>query len=415
MLTCRNSTVHDNAPDTCAVKGFMLTAMLELLKATEPGDLINTGLKTARMLGSAAGAAFLTSQNHLYLYAAEVSEQMPLNGSPVHPDETAGRICIEQQMPVVIDDVLTDSRVHTSYYTQPGIRSLLLLPVTSEKIKGAITIYWNEPEMAGKQFLAHYKELAEIISTSLNRLFTAVRLENKITESTETIGKLSRQHKQMEDFCFIVSHNLRAPLANLSMLGRLIDDSNENLEKQSYISKINPVIHFMHQIFEELVEATQVKMDLTAERSLIKLSERLDRIIMSMQGQILACGVRISSDFSAANQIMYPKKYIDSILNNLLSNAVKYRHPDRVPEIRVSTFIKDGYICLEVKDNGLGIDLEKNGDKLFMLRKVFHSHPEAKGVGLFMTRAQVEAMGGRISASSIPGEGTSFIVEFCTG
>ena len=413
MLICRNSTVHDNASETCSVKEFMLTAMLELLKATEPGDLINTGLRTARMLGNATGAAFLTSQTHFYLYAAEISERMPLNGSPVHPDETAGRICIEQQIPVVIDDVLTDSRVHVSYYTEAGIRSLLMLPVVSEKIKGAITIYWDEPGIAGKQHLAHYKELAEIVSTSLNKLFAAVRSEKKITEGSETIDKLSRQHKQMEDFCFIVSHNLRSPLANLSMLGRLIDDSKENLEKQSYISKINPVIHFMHQIFEELVEATQVKMDLTVERSLIRLSERLDHTIMSMQGQILACGVRISSDFSAANQVMYPKKYIDSILNNLLSNAVKYRHPGRVPEIRVSTFIKDGYTCLEVKDNGLGIDMEKNGDKLFMLRKVFHSHPEAKGVGLFMTRAQIEAMGGRITASSIPGEGTSFVVEFC--
>ena len=69
-------------------------------------------------------------------------------------------------------------------------------------------------------------------------------------------------------------------------------------------------------------------------------------------------------------------------------------------------------IILSVSDNGLGIDLKKHKDNLFKIRKIFHSHPEAKGFGLFITKTQVEAMDGKIWAESMPEEGSTFFVEF---
>lgn len=128
--------------------------------------------------------------------------------------------------------------------------------------------------------------------------------------------------------------------------------------------------------------------------------------------QISDSGALIKGDFSAIDVVSYNPIYMESIFQNLIGNAIKYKHPERNPEIIVTSEIENGVVKLSFKDNGLGIDLKKHGHKLFGLNKVFHRHPEAKGVGLFMTKAQVEAMGGKISAESQVGKGSIFSVEF---
>lgn len=85
-----------------------------------------------------------------------------------------------------------------------------------------------------------------------------------------------------------------------------------------------------------------------------------------------------------------------------------------MPFIKIETKKDEERVVLSVKDNGLGIDLNKNGHNLFKIRKVFHEHPDAKGFGLFITKSQVETMGGRIWAESLPDVGSTFFVEFKT-
>src|SRR5690606_15900558 len=115
--------------------------------------------------------------------------------------------------------------------------------------------------------------------------------------------------------------------------------------------------------------------------------------------------------FSKAKRAFFPKKYIDSIFFNILSNALKYRSDKRNPHITVKSYKKNGWIHLEFSDNGLGIDLKKHGDKLFGLRKTFHDHPNAKGFGLFITKAQIEAMDGAIAVKSTPDQGSVFTIK----
>ena len=101
-----------------------------------------------------------------------------------------------------------------------------------------------------------------------------------------------------------------------------------------------------------------------------------------------------------------------TVVVNLVGNAIKYKSEDRELELFIESDIKEGRIVLTFKDNGLGIDLKRHGHKLFGLNKVFHRHPDAKGVGLFMTKTQIEAMGGTISASSKVNVGTAFNINF---
>jgi len=131
-----------------------------------------------------------------------------------------------------------------------------------------------------------------------------------------------------------------------------------------------------------------------------------------LTGQIIETGTNIFSDFSKAPSITYNRTYMESILLNLVTNSIKYRSEEHAPKILIKTSNLNGRIQLTIKDNGLGIDLNKHGHKLFGLNKTFHRHAEAKGVGLYLTKIQIESMGGTISASSKVNEGTTFTITF---
>src|SRR5690606_28851856 len=106
------------------------------------------------------------------------------------------------------------------------------------------------------------------------------------------------------------------------------------------------------------------------------------------------------------------QQYVESILYNLMSNSLKYRHPDRIPEINIEASDEEGFMVLRHTDNGLGIDLEQNKTKLFNLYKRFHFHVEGKGLGLYLVKAQIEALGGKVRVESKRNDGSSFILYF---
>jgi len=132
-----------------------------------------------------------------------------------------------------------------------------------------------------------------------------------------------------------------------------------------------------------------------------------------LSGQILEKIAQIEYDFKDAPVIDYPKIYLESIFLNLLSNALKYSSRDRTPHIILKSFFgADHKIVLTCEDNGIGIDMDKYGHKIFGLYKTFHHHPDANGVGLFITKNQVEALGGSITVESKVGIGTKFTIKF---
>ncbi|NJO00662.1 MAG: response regulator [Bacteroidia bacterium] len=97
---------------------------------------------------------------------------------------------------------------------------------------------------------------------------------------------------------------------------------------------------------------------------------------------------------------------------NLLTNAIKYRSPERQPQVHLVSQKDQNEVTLTCQDNGLGIDLKKYGHKIFGLNQTFHGNANARGVGLFIIKNQIEAMGGSISVESEPGKGTKFNIVF---
>lgn len=250
---------------------------------------------------------------------------------------------------------------------------------------------------------------------NINFILTKEVSERKKAEKNlnQHLHVLESQNIQLSDFCYIISHNLRGPLVNISMLIDYIENSEDEADKEEMFSKIRPVVNTINETFNELVESLQVKFDLDIQSEKINVKENIDKMLISLlEFEITSTDATFDIDISEAPIIHFPEKYFDSILFNLISNSLKYKSPDRKPFIKIKTEKIKHSIVLSVTDNGLGIDLKLHRNNLFKIRKVFHKHPDARGFGLFMTKTQIEAMGGKIWAESIPNVGSTFFVEF---
>lgn len=224
--------------------------------------------------------------------------------------------------------------------------------------------------------------------------------------------RLQEQNDQLNEFTNILSHNLRSPVGNISALISLINDQSNIADYQEIFSNLKKTAASLQDTLNELIQTIHINKGALSERVSLRFEDALTKVKVDLAGEILRCNAEITSDFSEAEEVLYSKAYLDSILLNLLSNALKYRASDRKPLIRFKTEKVARGVVLHVTDNGLGIDLEKYGSELFGLRKTFHQHPDSKGVGLFLTRAQIKSMGGDITARSELNVGTTFIVEF---
>lgn len=238
--------------------------------------------------------------------------------------------------------------------------------------------------------------------------------ERKLLEEKQTLimEQLAIQNTQLIDFCNVVSHNLRGPLINMAMLAEFIQEAEDADEQKMLVSKLEPVIENLKSTFNELVESIQIRLDRDIKLDRLNFSTCLQEALDGLYVEIQKAKAKIRVDFEDAPAVLYPHKYLASIFYNLISNAIKYQSPERQLSLNLASKMKEGNIVLTVQDNGLGIDLVKHKDNIFKIGKVFHRHPDAKGLGLFMTKTQVEAMGGKIWVESFPDQGSIFSIEF---
>lgn len=243
------------------------------------------------------------------------------------------------------------------------------------------------------------------------------RVEEKIQEQTTRLlsvtEDLRRKNGQLEEFTQIVSHNLRSPVGNILSLLSFYEGAESEGEKREYIGLLKEAAGTTLIMLNELNDILKIKQSQHIEKQHLKFENVLTQIQSMMYAKITELSAEVRFDFSAAPKIDYPVIYLESIFLNLLDNALKYHHPQRKPLVSFKTSTNaEGNIVMEVQDNGIGINLQRYGHQVFKLRKTFHHHPESRGIGLFMIKNQIEAMGGEITISSVENEGTSFFINF---
>ncbi|EMP08924.1 PAS domain S-box protein [Leptospira interrogans serovar Pyrogenes str. 200701872] len=238
--------------------------------------------------------------------------------------------------------------------------------------------------------------------------------EQKLKELAlqRTLDLLNNQNERLLNFAHIVSHNLRSHSGNISMLLKILQESKNESEKEKMIQYIAKASDSLMDTVWNLNEVVSIQTNKNLQNAEISLRDYIEKATQTIGGEIQKYQVQIHNLVSDSIRVRCNASYMESILLNFLTNAVKYRHPDRVPEITLNAERQENRLILSIKDNGLGIDMKKYGDKLFGMYKTFHNNKDAKGIGLFITKNQVEAMGGKIEVESRLNNGTTFRIIF---
>lgn len=242
-------------------------------------------------------------------------------------------------------------------------------------------------------------------------------IRNAEVQLKKLLNATREQNEGLTNFAHIVSHNLRSHATNIAMLTDYLikseDDPNpEDMERDEIFKMLGNAAESLNETVVHLNDVVQIRSD---------IREKIEKIAiyLALQGALKNIG-KLIEDQKAVHHIRVDENlkilavpaYLDSILLNLFTNSLKYAHPERRCEIHVSTLTTRENVILKFRDNGLGIDLKRHGEKLFGMYKTFHNHKEAKGIGLFITKNQIEAMGGRIEVDSVVGEWTEFNLYF---
>ncbi|MEO6977142.1 MAG: HAMP domain-containing sensor histidine kinase, partial [Mucilaginibacter sp.] len=228
-------------------------------------------------------------------------------------------------------------------------------------------------------------------------------------EQEKITADLVRRNNDLEQFTYIISHNLRSPVANIKGLSDLLNCfDHTDPDCVTTLDSLALSVKNLDKVIMDLNQILQTGNQVNDKNEAVSLPVLIAEIKSGLQDMIAASNVAIYCDFNWIDELYILKSYIHSIFQNLVVNSIKYRRAEVDPIIQISTLLKKDKVVISFKDNGKGIDLDRNGKQLFGLYKRFDNSVEGKGMGLFMVKMQVESLGGTISVDSELGKGTEF-------
>jgi PAS domain S-box-containing protein len=236
------------------------------------------------------------------------------------------------------------------------------------------------------------------------------RLKEQEDEKQKLIEDLTAHNKSLEDFGYIISHNLRAPIANIIGLVHIYDHAQAQSEtNRKILEGLSQSAQRLDTVVQDLNDILSLQRNAESQKQKVLLNQVIREVEDMLLLQVEQTNALIDYELEV-NELFTFKSLFFSVIQNLISNALKYRHPERSPIVHIKSYKKGAKVLIEVKDNGLGIDLARTHDKLFKLYKRFHGHVEGKGIGLYLVKKHIEEMNGSIQVKSELGQGTTFII-----
>ena len=284
------------------------------------------------------------------------------------------------------------------------------------KKKTDLTFVGLNQRKDGETYWIHFTMIP--ISDNNNKHSHWIAIQRDITQEKERekereqlITELIQNNKDLRQFSYITSHNLRAPLSNLIGLLNLIEDiPYDNQELKELFEGFSKSTYQLNETVNDLIKIIVIKDQMTIDKENIKISTIIEKVknqlFILIESKKAEITLNLNEEYIYANTI-----YIESILLNLMSNALKYSKINVNPKISITSSTIDDFTTIKFQDNGIGIDLEKNKSKIFGLYQRFHNNPDSKGLGLYLVKTQVEALGGEITVESEVDKGTIFKIK----
>jgi PAS domain S-box-containing protein len=251
------------------------------------------------------------------------------------------------------------------------------------------------------------------------KLYQYIAIQRDITQTknaefelNKSFSLVNEQNKRLLNFSYIVSHNLRSHTSNIISILNFLEKEDTVAEKSELLQHLKRVSLSLNDTLYNLNEVVSIRNNMNMVIEPLNLREYILQALGVLSEQIIQKNVQIINNVPEDTLVNYNPAYLESVVLNFISNAIKYSSPERQPKIELSVFHEKENMIFKVSDNGIGIDMKKNGDKLFGMYKTFNNNPDARGIGLFITKNQIDAMGGKVEVESELGIGTSFRIYF---
>ncbi len=265
----------------------------------------------------------------------------------------------------------------------------------------------NSERWYNVKFFPVYNDAKDILGLvmSMDNISKRKKTESDLEKSLET---LTEQNKRLLNFSYIVSHNLRSHASNIKSILHFIKNAESEEERNEFLEHLQTVSESLDNTMQNLNDVVSIHSNLNLKLETLNLNFFIEKAINVLREQIESKMVLVHNLVAANTTVNYNPAYLESIIFNFLSNAIKYSSPDRQPTVVIDSYTENNKMVLRFADNGIGLDLKKYGSKLFGMYKTFHGNKDSKGIGLFITKNQVEAMNGKIEVESVLDKGSTF-------
>jgi|GEM_PF-3561841 len=301
---------------------------------------------------------------------------------------------------------LEELRLHDSI-TQNNQQRLWIL-LSAVALVGAFSIvgllyrsYWYKKKT--NQQLADQNEEIRSLNDNLEE-----QVQHRTVELQTTLKKLEKRNQELDQFSHVISHNLRGPVASILGLGKVLNRDNPSDPINAEIfNRLLGATKNLDTVVKDLSVIIQVRDQQSLPKEKVRIEKLISSVLQLQHEEIKESKAGIILDDAEALEVLTVKPYAESILFNLVSNAIKYRAAERPLQIKIKTAKTDKGTMVSVADNGTGIS-SNHLDQIFQPYKRFTTEGEGKGLGLYLVKSQVEAMGGTIGVNSETGKGSTF-------
>jgi PAS domain S-box-containing protein len=243
--------------------------------------------------------------------------------------------------------------------------------------------------------------------------FTDITNRQKNQDKLKAMLSVAKeQNDRLTSFANIVTHNLRSHSGNLASLTEFLEvDCGEITSNENY-KLLKQAVDNLQETVAHLTEVAKIREIEPSKLQKLNLYDYVEKAMYNIIAMAQNSNALIYNQIDESHRVKGVPAYLDSIILNFLTNAIKYRSEKRTPIIELKSLVEDDYVVFKIKDNGLGIDMDKFGDKLFQMYKTFHYNEDAIGIGLFITKNHIESLGGKVTVNSEVDAGTEFSIYF---
>ena len=271
-------------------------------------------------------------------------------------------------------------------------------------------IHKNGHEVSAILAVSVVKDSKNTILYFISQLIDITAVKQAKNQVSKLLKTTQKQNERLKNFAHIVSHNLRSHSSGMNMLLELLEFEHPDLFKMEIMTLLKKGGLNLSGTIEHLTEIVNINLNESADKERVDLSRVISKTIESVYPIAKKEGVELIQEVVSDVYVSGVSAYVESIVLNFITNGIKYRSTERDSYLKVQVVLHDDTVEVRFEDNGLGIDLEKNGEALFGMYKTFHRHEDSRGIGLFITKSQIESIGGSVEVESEENVGTTFSV-----